>query len=227
MSMASTAEAVLPKRQRGIDRVDAILRTGITLFAGRDYGSVTMTEIAARSGTAIGSLYRFFPTKEALAAAILDRYGAHLIGALDQIVGHLPEMTAQEVAEALVALMLDLAHERAAALALADRQEGGSDKRRALRDAMIARLCAILSHGEGKALPAGSDAQIGAVFSQLPSPAAPMEAEAWLLLYMLKAIRSLDQDHPDVAAVAKADACRLVGLHIAEAWRRSAGDRGQ
>ena len=48
-----------------------------------------------------------------------------------------------------------------------------------------------------------------------------MEAEAWLLLYMLKAIRSLDQDHPDLAAVAKADACRLVGLHIAEAWRRS------
>ena len=220
MSMVSAAEAVLPKRQRGIDRVDAILRTGITLFAARDYGSVTMTEIAAHSGTAIGSLYRFFPTKEALAAAILDRYGAHLIGALDQIVAHLPEMTPQEVAEALVALMLDLAHERAAALALADRQQGGSDKRRALRDAMIARLCAILSRAQGKDLPEITDAQTAAA-SPRPSPTAPMEAEAWLLLYMLKAIRSLDQDHPDLAAVAKADACRLVGLHIAEAWRRS------
>jgi hypothetical protein len=37
---------------------------------------------------------------------------------------------------------------------------------------------------------------------------------------MLKAIRSLDQDQPDLAAIARADACRLVGLHIAEAWRR-------
>lgn len=220
MSMASAAEGVLPKRQRGIDRVDAILRTGITLFSERDYGAVTMTEIAARSGTAIGSLYRFFPTKEALAAAILDRYGAHLIGALDQIISHLAEMTPQEVAGALVALMLDLAHERAAALALADRQEGGSDKRRALRDGMIARLCAILSRREDEASPPPHDAQAAAASPQ-PSAAAPMEAEAWLLLYLLKAIRSLDQDHPDLAAMAKADACRLVGLHIAEAWRRS------
>lgn len=203
MSIASSADAVAPKRQRGIDRVEAILKTAIALFAERDYGVVTMTEIAAHSGTAIGSLYRFFPTKEALAAAILDRYGTHLIGALDQILAHLADMTAQQVAQDLVTLMLDLQHERAAALALAERQQGGSDKRRALRDSMIARLAAILARGN--AAP--------------PSPLA--EAQAWLLLYMLKAIRSLDQDRPDLAAAARADACRLVGLHIAEAWGRN------
>ena len=37
-----------------------------------------MTEIAARSNTAIGSLYRFFPTKEVLADALLDRYWEQL-----------------------------------------------------------------------------------------------------------------------------------------------------
>jgi AcrR family transcriptional regulator len=32
-----------------------------------DYDQAKMTEIATRSNTAIGSLYRFFPSKEALA----------------------------------------------------------------------------------------------------------------------------------------------------------------
>jgi AcrR family transcriptional regulator len=198
MSSAAPADAVAPKRKRGIDRVDAILKTAILLFAARDYGSVTMTEIAARSGTAIGSLYRFFPTKDALSAAILDRYGAHLIGALDQIVAQSPAMTADAVAQALVALMRDLQHERAAALALAQVQEDGSQKRRSLRTAMIARLSAILARGQS-------------------SPA--FEGEAWLLLYMLKAIRSLDQDRPDLTPVISADACRLVALQIAQAWQ--------
>jgi AcrR family transcriptional regulator len=197
--MSSAVDAVAPKRQRGIDRVEAILGTAILLFSERDYSSVTMTEIAARSDTAIGSLYRFFPTKDALAAAILDRYGAHLIGALDQIVADVTQMTAAGVADALVTLMRDLRHERAAALSLTQVQEGGSEKRRALRAAMIARLSTILARGQ-----------------QSPT----LESMAWLLLYMLKAIRSLDQDRPDLTAAVAADACRLVAFHIETAWKR-------
>ena len=33
-----------------------------------------MTEIAQRAGAAIGSLYQFFPSKEALAEALFDRF---------------------------------------------------------------------------------------------------------------------------------------------------------
>jgi AcrR family transcriptional regulator len=202
MSIAASPQAVAPKRKRGIDRVEAILKTAIILFSQRDYGSVTMTEIAAHSSTAIGSLYRFFPTKEALAAAILDRYGTHLIGALDQVVSGLEGTTAEEVADALVTLMRDLKHERAAALALAGAQEDGSAKRRTLRDEMIARLATILA--QGNAAP--------------PSPAE--EAQAWLLLYVLKTIRSLDQDRPDLSAAVEGDARRLVEFHISQAWAR-------
>ena len=36
----------------------------------KGYDAATMTEIAARSGTAIGSLYRFFPSKESLSDAL-------------------------------------------------------------------------------------------------------------------------------------------------------------
>src|SRR5271165_2435687 len=84
-STPSPNEAVAPKRQRGRDRVDAILQAATDLFTEKNYDAVSMTEVAIRSSTAIGSLYRFFPTKEALAGALLERYGAHLTEALDAI----------------------------------------------------------------------------------------------------------------------------------------------
>jgi AcrR family transcriptional regulator len=208
--MVSSIHAVLPKRQRGFDRVEVILKTGIMLFAERDYASVTMTEIAAQSATAIGSLYRFFPTKEALAAAILDRYGTLLIGALDQVVSEVGSMTAAQVADAVVTLMRDLRHERAAALALIGVQKNGSALRLALQTDMIARLTAILK-----------------ARSQAPASVS-MEPQAWLLLYALKAIRSLDQDRPDLAAEVEADGRRLIEFYIAEAWSgRSQTGRSQ
>jgi AcrR family transcriptional regulator len=43
------------------------------LFAEKGYDAVTMTEVAARAGAPIGSLYQFFPSKETLADALLDR----------------------------------------------------------------------------------------------------------------------------------------------------------
>jgi len=63
MASQKSIEAVAPKRQRGRERVAAILDAAAQLFIEQGQ-AVTMTEIAARSGTAIGSLYRFFPTRE-------------------------------------------------------------------------------------------------------------------------------------------------------------------
>ena len=79
------AQALEPKRERGRTRVAAILDAGGAVFAEKGYDAATMTEIAARSNTAIGSLYRFFPTKEVLADALLDRYWERLGVALDGV----------------------------------------------------------------------------------------------------------------------------------------------
>ncbi|WP_141262560.1 TetR/AcrR family transcriptional regulator, partial [Komagataeibacter diospyri] len=63
MSSPPRSSPLAPTRQRGRDRVEAILAAATTVFAEKSYETATMTEIAARSSTAIGSLYRFFPTK--------------------------------------------------------------------------------------------------------------------------------------------------------------------
>ncbi len=66
--------ARLPKRARGKQRVAALLQAAAAVFAEKGYEAATMTEIAARAGAPIGSLYQFFPVKEALA----DTLGAEL-----------------------------------------------------------------------------------------------------------------------------------------------------
>ena len=69
---AGAAAAVLPKRQRGKQRVAELLAAGAAVFAERGYAAATMTESAARAEAPIGSLYQFFPSKEALADTLVQ-----------------------------------------------------------------------------------------------------------------------------------------------------------
>jgi len=61
----------MPQRANGKLRVAAILEAAAAVIGEKGYESATMAEIAARSGTKIGSLYRFFPNKESVADTIL------------------------------------------------------------------------------------------------------------------------------------------------------------
>jgi len=57
------------RQKRGVLRVEEILQAAGTLFAERGYDKVTTNMIAARAGISPGSLYQFFPNKEAIAQA--------------------------------------------------------------------------------------------------------------------------------------------------------------
>jgi AcrR family transcriptional regulator len=66
-------QARTPQRRNGKLRVAAILKAGAAVIAEKGYEAATMAEIAARSNTKIGSLYRFFPNEEVLANAMTER----------------------------------------------------------------------------------------------------------------------------------------------------------
>ncbi|WP_205962736.1 TetR/AcrR family transcriptional regulator [Pararobbsia silviterrae] len=70
----ATARAKAPQRERGRARVAALLEAAGQVFAEKGYDAATMTAIAARAGSSIGSLYQFFPTKDEVAQALLQRY---------------------------------------------------------------------------------------------------------------------------------------------------------
>src|SRR3546814_8972664 len=88
-----------PQRQRGRERVAALLQAGAAVFAERGYDATTMTEVAARAGASIGSLYQFFPTKELLAAGVLQDYLDGVYRQLADLAGRAGDLPAAELAD--------------------------------------------------------------------------------------------------------------------------------
>jgi AcrR family transcriptional regulator len=127
---ASAAPALVarePKRERGKQRVAQLLDAAAAVFAENGYDAATMTEIAARANTAIGSMYQFFPNKETLADALLARYAGHLRSGLQLIEERATAMSPEALADALVDHMLDLRCDRASIVALLDaRRDDGA-----------------------------------------------------------------------------------------------------
>lgn len=64
----------MPKQERGERRMQRLLDAAEQTFAERGYQAATTNEIAARAQTSIGTLYRFFPNKEAIVQHLGERY---------------------------------------------------------------------------------------------------------------------------------------------------------
>ncbi len=71
---AKTRTALEPQRSHGKLRFAALLEAGGAVIAERGFQAATMAEIASKAGAPIGSLYRFFPSKEILADALIQRF---------------------------------------------------------------------------------------------------------------------------------------------------------
>ncbi|HSX35400.1 MAG TPA: TetR/AcrR family transcriptional regulator [Patescibacteria group bacterium] len=65
---------VRPMQDRGKKRVQLILRAAMKLLQERGFVRVTTNDIAQAAGIPIGSLYRYFPNKDALLIAIIELY---------------------------------------------------------------------------------------------------------------------------------------------------------
>lgn len=75
----------VPQREKGQRRVDAILKAAAGVFVESGYESATTNEIASRAKTSIGSLYQFFPNKEAILHAIVARHRKELAALIDSL----------------------------------------------------------------------------------------------------------------------------------------------
>jgi AcrR family transcriptional regulator len=80
------------RQQRGLLRTEAILAVAGALFAEVGYDRVTTNMIAARAGVSPGSLYQFFPNKEAIAQAYAAAATARLHQVYDSVLA--PEVIA-------------------------------------------------------------------------------------------------------------------------------------
>jgi AcrR family transcriptional regulator len=199
MPVIRAAGAQEPKRQRGHLRVAAIMEAGVAVFTEKGFDGATMTEIAARSETAIGSLYRFFPSKEALADALLLRYAEHITGKFDELARQASTMSRDELADALVDFMLSLESQRGFAGALLDARSGSDVRRAKFRQTAREGLGRILR----AAIPALTKAK--------------SETMAAVLLHVLKGLAAFDGEKPAARRLLQAEIRFLVRIYLGSA----------
>jgi AcrR family transcriptional regulator len=91
MARARTSPRKVPRQARAESTVDAIL-TGAERVLVRDgYDRATTNKIAEEAGVSIGSLYQYFPGKEAVMVALVQRFIQRIAAELHRIVGEVPE----------------------------------------------------------------------------------------------------------------------------------------
>ena len=73
-----------PSQARSQRTVDAILKAAAQVFSRRGYAATTTNHIAERAGVSIGSLYEYFPSKDALLAALMEAHIEEADAALSQ-----------------------------------------------------------------------------------------------------------------------------------------------
>ena len=75
--MSENLKDKTPRRQeRGKKRMAELLRAAGQVFADVGYENATTNAIAARAGVSPGTLYQFFPNKQAIAEALANAYAA-------------------------------------------------------------------------------------------------------------------------------------------------------
>ena len=180
--MSSETEAGgarIPKRARGRERVAKLLQAATAVFAEKGYDAATMTEIAARAGAPIGSLYQFFPVKEALADTLVQNYVALLTAELEALEASANQINTETLVESLFGLLRAHPQERAAALPLAEARMSEQLRRTTFRHMVRKRVAAIL-RARAPTLNAEAAREIAIVMVQLMKASSALSDEEGL-----------------------------------------------
>jgi len=95
-----------PKQERSRATVDAILEATARVLVEVGYERASTNRIAHVAGVSIGSLYQYFPGKEALVAALVERHVDRVTTLLDQAFDHIEELPPRNAPRALVTAVL-------------------------------------------------------------------------------------------------------------------------
>jgi AcrR family transcriptional regulator len=152
------------------------MEAAAAVIAERGFEAATMAEIASRAGALVGSLYHFFPNKEVLADALIQRYGGIIEEAFARIDGQAALMPIEALAEALLDFMVELQGESKAMVALMEARDEYSAKQQDFRELALRHIAGTL---------------------MLRSPQLPLakaEHIAVVLLHNMKTMKSLASD---------------------------------
>ncbi|WP_158813016.1 TetR/AcrR family transcriptional regulator [Methylocapsa sp. S129] len=105
--MASTAQVRLtarktPRQARATATLEAILEATIQVLVAVGPARLTTTRVAARAGASVGTMYQYFPNKQALLYAVTERYFDIVAASVEQVCREQHGARVGQMAEALV-----------------------------------------------------------------------------------------------------------------------------
>ena len=102
-----------PRQGRSIATVDAIFEATIQVLLSDGLIRFNTTRVARRAGVSVGTLYQYFPNKQALLFAVLERHLVMLAEAVEKACDENRLGTVETIAEAVVKAYLQVQIARA------------------------------------------------------------------------------------------------------------------
>jgi len=96
----------LPSQERSREMFETILDAAARVFVELGYARATTNKIAESAGISVGSLYQYFPSKDAIAVELLRRYRMKLLGLVGDSLGRVNERGLERVVRDLVDALL-------------------------------------------------------------------------------------------------------------------------
>ena len=146
-----------PQRTRGHERVTQLLQAGAEVFAERGFDAATMTEIAARAGASIGSLYQFFPNKDVLADMLHEANINAIAHLLDAAGDSAAKATPGVVADSILAQLSDFLLGHPEFATLSERRNSSPENKIYVRDLIRGKISHLLQIASPPLLPKNAD----------------------------------------------------------------------
>jgi AcrR family transcriptional regulator len=103
----STRPRKAASQERSRLTVDALLEATARVLTKEGFDRASTNKIAAVAGVSIGSLYQYFPSKEALVAAVIDRHMREMLQVVRDALIKVAARPIEVAARELVSIMLD------------------------------------------------------------------------------------------------------------------------
>jgi AcrR family transcriptional regulator len=178
-----------PRQARSAARVEHLLDAAEEVFEEVGYDAATTNLVASRAEVPVGTLYRWFPDKSALAEALTDRYLTHLVSLYEELLSDInPEDRISEFLRRVMHKLVD-----------------ATGAQRALPALLVSAMVPGGRSTAGARLREGLEGHIRDLV-ELRVPGVPAEvrdrtADVCVTLSHLILAAASDDEHPDQAAM--------------------------